>query len=425
MNVKSETKRSTSVAARWCLAMIFLLPAGAMPSGCSTAGDPPTGADMTNDNLGDPVSAGNANDGAPDGNEANVNENNSDDNANGGDVNSNQNTSAGENANAAEPPPDPTWKIVHSDLPSALLSVRIVSNGDLYAVGTDSLDGDGPYVLRYDGFEWTRLTTGVDGDLWWVHEAAPGDIWMCGAARLLLRYRPSTGAFEQFDIGENDLETLYGIWGVSAGDIWTVGGSVTRGVLFHFNGDAWSQIDVTTIGDGSILPTLFKVWGPAADDFFIVGGGGRTLHYDGAEFTLELTDTRRSLFTVHGDLGGDRVIAVGAAQPGEIWERAEDGTWTEVSPPGSAGINGINIGPSGHAFAVGVEASTFRFESQGWVEQDNGLTDVSDLAFHAVWVDAEGNAWAVGGDLVSKPLSQGLMAYYGTGDPSGPIATTD
>src|SRR4051812_16763384 len=70
-------------------------------------------------------------------------------------------------SSACPPPPEqPKWSMVATKLPSALLSVWGTSEHDVWTVGSDS--GDGPLVMHFDGSAWTRLNTGVSGNLWWV-----------------------------------------------------------------------------------------------------------------------------------------------------------------------------------------------------------------------------------------------------------------
>ena len=318
-----------------------------------------------------------------------------------------------------EPAGPPTWKLVQQELPSALMSVQVVSNGDVYAVGSDVEDGRGPYVLRFDGSSWTRLQTGAAGDLWWVHEVGPDKIWMSGANRLVLRYQPSTGTFTQFDAGEGP-EILYGIWGLSGDDIWAVGGKKC-GVALRYDGSSWRELELPELEGAVCLPNLFKVWGPAADEVWMVGERGVTIAFDGTDLALQQTESGRTLFTVHGDANGELITAVGGQLSGEIWELV-DGVWTEVTPERARQMLGVNVGPDGETVAVGEDASSIRRGSDGWAIEENGLFDaVGDLTFHAVWSDADGNAWAVGGQLLIGPFDRGMAAFYGPNTPSSEI----
>tara|TARA_B100000686_G_scaffold351081_1_gene448830 strand:- start:96 stop:1205 length:1110 start_codon:yes stop_codon:yes gene_type:complete len=312
----------------------------------------------------------------------------------------------------------PEWKLVQQELPSALLSVQVAWNGDIYAVGSDVEDGRGPYVLHFNGEQWTRLETGVTGDLWWVHQVGLDDIWMSGANRLVLRYRPSTKTFTTVDVGQGS-ETLYGIWGLAADDMWSVGGKQC-GVVLKNEGTEWTEMKLPDLEGAQCLPPLFKVWGLSENEVWMVGERGVSLAFDGSNLNLQQTDTGRTLFTVHSDVKGDLIVAVGGQQSGEIRELI-DGGWKNVTPERTRQVLGINVGANGEAVAVGDRASTVRRGSDGWVVEKNGLDAVNDLSFHAVWTGPQGNAWAVGGQLLVGPFDRGMIAYYGVATPPSEI----
>jgi len=337
----------------------------------------------------------------------------------------NDNTGGGndnaDNGNDNEAPVERSWSLVHSELPSAILSVQVIPTGEVYVVGSDSQDGNGPMFLRYDGTSWTRILTGeTSGNLWWVQEIQ-GEIWMSGTSRVILRYRPSTGEFTKFDV-PTGTDILFGIRGLTTDDVWAVGGTAALGVIMHYDGTAWTEADASAVGDEQgLLATVFKVWGPAADDLIFVDRAGRAIHWDGAQFTLQETGLSRTLFTVHGLDDKSLIGACGGQFDGELIELV-DGVWTNAKPAGVVKqINGINYGPGGDARAVGQEASTLIRTESGWVIEDNGLDSVNDLDFHAVWVAPNNDAWAVGGNIIQDPLNRGMIAFYGATDVSGEI----
>jgi Domain of unknown function (DUF6851) len=147
------------------------------------------------------------------------------------------------------PTPAPTSfpaGVVHQvlqDLPAALLSITGTSAADVYTVGADANDGTGPMVLHYDGETWQRLNTGATTGLWWISVTPiDGDFYLAGDQGLILRYTPSTGAF-QTQVTPSDTPTLFGIWGSDTSHIWAVGGDLTNqdtgGVVWRFDGTTW------------------------------------------------------------------------------------------------------------------------------------------------------------------------------------------
>ena len=307
----------------------------------------------------------------------------------------------------------PTWQLVLQDLPAGLLSASGTSASDIYAVGTDPDDGLGPYVVHFDGQGWTRLNTAASGDLWWISTPMVGDsFFMAGAGGLILRHRPASGQFEQYTTPGD--ETLFGIWGTDVRHVFAVGGDLgepdTGGVVWLFDGTAWTAQDLSSVNPEG-TPTLFKVWGRSANEVYAVGGRGVILRFDGKSWTQLASPTTRSLFTVHGN--DTQVVACGGAQSGVIIELMGD-SFTDVTPPGTLQMNGTFVPPSGNSVTVGREgAVAFRSEA-GWENHNSGLNLDPILDYHAAWGDPDGGIWAVGGNIVGPPGSDGILVYYGT-----------
>jgi hypothetical protein len=292
------------------------------------------------------------------------------------------------------------WQVVHEDLPAALTAVWGTSARDIWAVGGDP-EGTGNTVMHYDGTRWQDKTTGFSGDLWWVFGFEGGDVFMGGQEGLILRYR--NGTFERMETPGN--ATVYGIWGTSEDDLWAVGGNVPAGAFaWRYDGTAWREAE----GFPPVLvqsASLFKVWGAAAGDVWMVGTGGTILHYDGDRITQVRSATTRDLFTVHGSSG--RVAAVGGFGTGVIVENNGEG-WQESTPPGTPHVVGVWLGEDG-AWAVGLEGAVLQREKGTWTRVDTGIRVPG--ALHTVWVDPDGGVWAVGGQVLTPPLVDGVMIH--------------
>ena len=130
-------------------------------------------------------------------------------------------TGCPENGETDPIPADPAFRLLHSNLDSALLSVWGTSGSDVWTVGGDARDGTGPLVLHYDGTSWERMTTGqAQGDLWWVFGFEGGPIYMGGSGGVILRYE--SGMFTL--VSTPGTATVFGIWGATQDDLWAVGG---------------------------------------------------------------------------------------------------------------------------------------------------------------------------------------------------------
>jgi hypothetical protein len=189
-------------------------------------------------------------------------------------------------------------------------------------------------------------------------------------------------------------------------------------------GFAWRLLDAgdTWIEEPSLptdVPTrgaVWKVWGLSATDAWFVGSNGISMHWDGSVLTPGDTGIGSSLFTVHAN-ALPRYAAVGGLANGIIVEH-EDGAWHDVTPvstlPSLAGV-ALDAGDGG--IAVGSRGTVLLRDSEGWHEEYMGFSIAQ--TFHGSWIDPEGGLWAVGGQLLSKPFTEGVMVHRGAPVPMG------
>lgn len=310
-------------------------------------------------------------------------------------------------SSACPPPPDPPkWAVVGKKLPSALLSVWGTSEHDVWTVGSDSGDGQGPLVLHFDGTAWTRLATGVTGNLWWIFGFTTGPIYLGGEGGLILRYE--AGTFTR--LTTPGTAVVSGIWGASPDEVWAVGaesGGAKGAFAWRLRGgDTWEAAP----GFPSALTdtaAMWKVWGRGADDVWFVGSAGTLLHWDGSAFTQSSAGTGEALFTVHSN--SKRFAAVGGFGTGKLLENDGSG-WANASPQGASSLIGVWLTEDG-GFAVGQYGTVFTRGSAGWTEVGTGFSLSESL--HSVWVDPSGGVWAAGGNVLTFPLRDGVLVHRG------------
>jgi hypothetical protein len=302
---------------------------------------------------------------------------------------------------------EPRWEVVHRDLDEGLINVWGRSSTDVYAVGSDT--GNGPIVIHYDGEAWTRLETGVRGDIWWINGREEGSIFLAGARGMILRYDGTT--FTEMETPETTA-TVFGVWMAAEDDVWAVGGSGDRaGFAWHYDGTAWTELDVPDLQGRGLL----KVWGNASDDVWLVGAADEaagldaaTYHWDGSALTPVESGVGGTLFTVH--MQGERVAACGGSGTAAIVE-LEDGEWVDHSPPFVPALFGVWLAED-QGWAVGAYGTIVRETDNGWVQEDTEFAFVP--AFHSVWVDDTGGAWSIGGQILVAPITDGVLVHRGS-----------
>jgi hypothetical protein len=308
---------------------------------------------------------------------------------------------------------DVRWQQVFDEQGGAFLSVWGTSRQDVWAVGADARDGTGPMVVHFDGDAWTRIDSGqTAGDLWWVFGFEDGPIYMGGDGGVIVRMENDT--FTVMDTPGT--ETVFGIWGATPDDVWAVGGAsdATGGFAWRLSGDAWVPEPSlpTDVPDNA---AVWKMFGRAANDAWMVGSNGVALHWDGATLTPGDTGVGSSLFTVHENDG--LYAAVGGLATGIIVERSGD-TWQNVTPdPPPMGMAGVTLGEDGTGIAVGALGTVYVRDGQRWAVEELGFGLIENL--HGSWIDDEGGLWAVGGQTLAPPLTNGVMIHRGREVPIG------
>jgi len=125
---------------------------------------------------------------------------------------------------------------------------------------------------------------------------------------------------------------LLNVWGPSGDDLYAVGGSPDTGVMMHWDGESWSEVDL-----GLDVPLLNWIYGFGPDDIWAVGDDGTIIHWDGSEWTLvpPATPTDQNLWGVWG-ASSDDMWAVGGngrAEGQATILRYDGSEWSAVEVP--------------------------------------------------------------------------------------------
>jgi hypothetical protein len=109
---------------------------------------------------------------------------------------------------------------------------------------------------------------------------------------------------------------LESIWGLSARDIWAVGGAAAA---LHWDGEQWTSTAVEH-GDTYSLPELNALWARAPDDLWAVGVAGAIIRWDGTRWRRIRSGTAKD------------IVAVWGAEDGQIWAVTEGAGILHLAP---------------------------------------------------------------------------------------------
>lgn len=287
----------------------------------------------------------------------------------------------------------------------ALLSVWGPSADEVYAVGgqQQSASESTGVLYRYDGATWTEQTLPAGTPmLHWVF-GVDDELWAVGRNGAALRREGDTWVSTPTGV-----ETiLWGVWGPSKDQLWTVGGDGVDDdpVMLRWDGAAWTPVTLPDTGDST---GLFKIWGSGAQDVTAVGDRGLALHHDGDAWTIQPTGDLADMISVWGRSAGEH-LAVGGRASGRL-ARWDGFAWfgeTLAIP----GLSGVWMDSAGAATVVGMQGTIYELApaSMDLSAQDSPTM----LLLHAVFGFDGGPRFAVGGSLAGPPPYVGVVVQRG------------
>lgn len=209
----------------------------------------------------------------------------------------------------------------------------------------------------------------------------------------LLNTGCGSGWVEAFDASDRGWQM--NVWGTSTENVYSVGGSLTRGRIQHFDGEHWEELS-----PGVEVPLLNWAFGFSAEDVFVVGNDGTVLRWNGESWASQSTPIRAPLWGVWG-AAPDDVWAVGGTGTGSgepVILHFDGAGWTQIALPALTtpnvfalykvwGLDAQNV------WAVGQQGVVLRYDGSAWREEQSGAPD--DLI--SLWGTAADRIVAVGG----------------------------
>jgi len=287
-----------------------------------------------------------------------------------------------------------------------LLSVWASGPDNAWVVGGEA-NNAGPVIEHYDGTGWTKLSSGLAGnvDLWWVTGFDDGHVFVSGSQGSIAQTTDGS-SFTVMTTPPGNV-TVFGMWGSSSSDVWAVGGTGAGGAfIWRYNGTAWTVYPSLPID----ITTCWKVNGAAADNVWISCTNGTTLHWDGSSLQrmdiADAADQQASLFSI--GVNSKRAITVGGSITGVLYENAGSGWQAAISNIGVL-LSGVAVSET-DAYAVGGGGTIVHRSSAGtWSPETSGTTE----GLHSVFIDPTGDVWSVGGNFNQTPTINGVLLHKG------------
>jgi len=302
--------------------------------------------------------------------------------------------STGDAGNDAAPASG-TW-VWQSDVPATGTLVAVWASGatDAWAGGDDGL------LLHWDGQAWSVVDAGTTNHIASIWGSGPSDVWAAagglGGPNTANLVRWNGSAWSPVDAGTT--MNLKSVWGTGPNDVWAAGASGVAGTIQHFDGSSWSNAwsSVETAPQGLFGSSSNDIWivgaeiYPTDGDHFILHGAGGSF----SDVASGVTQYLRSGFSAGPSdawaigLGGllhwngsawSAATSPLAAGDGGVWGLSSSfvlaasgrriaqwngATWTTVHDDDvGATLSGVGGADATHLWAVGDDATIFRFDT--------------------------------------------------------------
>lgn len=235
-----------------------------------------------------------------------------------------------------------------------LNSVYMLSSNDGWAVGNA--------ILHWNGGEWTVADAPVLQGLKSIFMLSENNGWAAGAFGIL-HWDGSTWSWsleqriERWDIRTGEVITqppyFKSIYMLSENDGWVVGGDFLRSVIYHWDGNTWSEVEVP-----ENTFALYSVYMLSSTDGW-AGGRNALLHWNGERWSKIRSPTIRD------------VTSIQMISENEGWATNTDGDfyhwdgskWSKIeSPvPGRKYLNSVYMLSSNEGWAVGANGTILKY----------------------------------------------------------------
>jgi len=261
------------------------------------------------------------------------------------------------------------------------------SSADLFAAA-------GPYILHWDGGEWTVMTNlGSGGGAWAIWGDSADNVYAAGRQSRIYRYDGGDWALSFDGGGGWDFSAL---WGRSAGEVYAFGGSYPSRA-YRYDGAAWEAVTAPT------KLALTAAAGPGAVGVVAAGQNGQILEYGPGGWETINRFTGQEYKGVWGSSAAD-VYVIGSNFLSEIPEdryanlRFDGSEWTAFTlPPASAydyptGSTAVWGSCADDVFIGSENGMIHHYNGAAWAFQSR----LSYQAISSIWGSGAGDVFAAG-----------------------------
>ena len=343
-----------------------------------------------------------------------------------------------------------------------LASVFIVSQNDVWAVGTRNIVAGAATILHWDGVSWVQLPPPVGSvlDLFGVFMMPGGtDGWLVGSAAggtNVLRWSGMwpTGALSAAPALGAGPDVLRSVYLLSSTHGWIVGSATVGGAvdpsIYRWDGAGWLAV-APPPGSGDLLSvysvSLTDAWavgetntiirwngaswtGPmvaptvgavnyhsirlvSATDGWIAGtlnptsNEGLLLRWDGTAWSIIRSYVTVNLNNIFLLPGGAEGAAVGDAETIIHWSGS---IWFAQTSPTFFGLNAISMVATNDGWAVGDLGNIFKYDGRSWSHYETLPSGVPLMGLH---MRTSTDGWAVG-DSPGAGFPPTILHWSGT-----------
>ncbi len=259
------------------------------------------------------------------------------------------------------------WASLVSGTTETLYSVTGTSIVDLVAVGAFGT------ILRFNGANWTRIPAGaIVSDFYGVTSGRYSDgVMYIASDDGILALDGNTLS----QVSTPYAPRFYSVATSSTGSLFTGG---QRGLVLRKSG-SWETLNAA--------PDLIDVWTASGSDTWAVGEFGFIYHWDGSEWSRQLTPTTSTLNTVWASGPG---VAFAGGDYGTML-RWDGGAWTAMAFPSSGTVYGLWGSSASDVHAITASGEILHYDGSVWK-----IVETTSAALWAVYGSSPTDVYVAG-----------------------------